>query len=121
MYLFLCSVGVHKKNLSCLPDRFSGTDILGVLKVNGIDGKSERQLEKVKAYSGEESKKEGNVYCGLETYTYQSERRESPQSHLLSTQLSLHSQADPSARSHTMLPQPTLMERGKRKRCGESA
>jgi len=94
---------------------------LGVLKVNGIDGKSERQLEKVKAYSGEESKKEGNVYCGLETYTYQSERRESPQSHLLSTQLSLHSQADPSARSHTMLPQPTLMERGKRKRCGESA
>ncbi len=53
-------------------------------------------------------------------YTAQSERRESPQSHLLSTQLSLHSQAHPSARSHITLPQPTLMERGKRKRCGES-
>lgn len=53
-------------------------------------------------------------------YTAQSEWRESPQSHLLSTQLSLHSQAHPSARSHTTLPQPTLMERGKRKRRGES-
>ncbi len=53
-------------------------------------------------------------------YTAQSERGESPQSHLLSTQLSLHSQAHPSARSHTTLPHPTLMERGKRKRCWES-
>lgn len=59
------------------------------------------------------------VWIG-DIYTAQSERRESPQSHLLSTQLSLHSQAHPSARSHTTLPQPTLMERGKRKRRGES-
>lgn len=66
MQLFLCVLCTQEKDPSCLPDGFRGTGdlpylLLGVLKENGIDGKSERQLEKVKAYSGEESKKEGNV------------------------------------------------------------
>ncbi len=113
---------VHKRGtVLTLPDWFRGTGdlpypLLGVLKVK----KRERQLEKVEAYSAEESEKEEECVPGLETYTQLSQSEENLLSPICSTQLSLHSQAHPSARSHTTLPHPTLMERGKRKRCWES-